>query len=159
MRLTRFLYTVDTFLKVTWRDSFLKLSYGMRAWWSQARVTFIREIRLITAATTNSQSPLINMILCDFLMCPDVLTDTVHLRGIWGNALCPRRESVARFSGQKMLVLKTAFIIWLMSNWLYCTSFLRWFRDRDHDVRVDNVDIVSKLSLDQSNKRWIHLNK
>lgn len=72
-----------------------------------------------------------------------------------GKCSCPRGESAARFTGQKMLVLKTAFIIWLMSNWLYCSSFLRWFRDKVHD----NVDILSKLSLDQHNKRWIDLNK
>lgn len=50
----------------------------------------MREIKLITAATKNSQIPQINMTQCDFLMCSDVLTDSVHLRRIWGNACHPR---------------------------------------------------------------------
>lgn len=51
----------------------------------------MREIKLITAATKNPQIPQINMTQCDFLMCSDVLTDSVHLRRIWGNACHPRR--------------------------------------------------------------------
>lgn len=79
-------------------------------------MAYTREIRLITAATKNSQIPQINTAQCDFLMCSDVLTDTVHLRVIWGNALQPvggGREGggAARLSGQKVLVLKTALII------------------------------------------------
>lgn len=68
-------------------------------------MAFTREIRLISAATKNSQIPRINMTQCDFLMCGDVLTDTVHLGVIWGNASCPQGGS-ARFSEQKVLVLK-----------------------------------------------------
>lgn len=38
------------------------------------------------------QFPQINMPQCGFLMCGDVLTDTVHLRVIRGNASHPRGD-------------------------------------------------------------------
>lgn len=82
----------------------------------------MREIRLIIAATKNSQIPQINMTQCDFLMRGDVLTDTVHLKVIWGNAFCPQGDS-ARFSEQKVPVLKTALIIWLVCQ-TYCAAML-----------------------------------
>lgn len=82
----------------------------------------MREIKLIIAATKNSQIPQINMTQCDFLMCGDVLTDTVHLRVIWGNASRPRGGS-ARFTEQKVLVLKTALVIWCVRFILLMCSF------------------------------------
>lgn len=100
-------------LFITGSNSFLALSNGMRAGWSQTRVAFMREIRLITAATKNSQIPQINMPQCAFLMCGDVLTDTVHLRVIWGNVSCPGGDLQDSVSKKCELKNPPPLIIWL----------------------------------------------
>lgn len=83
----------------------------------------MREIRLIIAATKTSQIPQINMTQYDFLMCGDVLTDTVHLRVIWGNVSRPGEGGSARFTEQKVADLKTALIIWRVRLTLLLCSF------------------------------------
>lgn len=132
------------------------LSYRVRAEWSQAKVVFLREIRVIIAATKNSQIPQINMTQCDFLMCGDVLTDTVHLRVIWGNASRPQGWT-ARFTEQKVLVLKTALIIWHVRFTLLICSFTTTSSQSPHYCsRVDTEDLVSERSSDWSNI-WVHI--
>ena len=116
---------VSTFF-ITGSYLFLLLSYGVRTGWSQGPVAFTREIKLIIAATKNSQIPQINMTQCDFLMCGDVLTDTLHLRGIWGNAFMPpgglcktQRAESASFKKQLL-----AFGLYVRLT-LQCCSFSR----------------------------------
>lgn len=89
----------------------------------------MREIRLIIAATKNSQIPQINMTQCDFLMCGDVLTDTVHLSVIWGNASCPR--GICKIQSVESASFKIALIIWLMCQTYFAVmlsyhSFQSW---------------------------------
>lgn len=100
----------------------------------------MREIKLITAATKNSQIPQINMTQCDFLMCSDVLTDSVHLRRIWGNARHPRRTCKIQWAESTNLKKKkkkeTALIIWLVSD-LLCHKALLPQLLVSHNDRAD----------------------
>lgn len=74
-------------------------------------------------------------------MCSDVLTDSVHLRRIWGNACHPRGTCKIQWAESTNLKKKkekkeTALIIWLVSD-LLCHKALLPQLSVSHNDRAD----------------------
>lgn len=102
----------DFFFLITGSNLFLMLSYSVRARWSQTRVAFQGEIRLIAAATKppNSPNQHATVWFSNVRWCVD---RCCSFKSDLGECFAPQGRS-ARCSEQKVLVLKTALIICLV---------------------------------------------
>lgn len=135
---------LDFFLLITGSNPFLILE-SMRARWSQTRMAFRREIRLIAAATEFPQFPNQHVTLgfSNVWWCVDRYCS---FKSDLGECFSPQGT---RFSEQKVLLLKTAFMGWLVfvSALLCCKALSPWLPVRAHSGRVDTEDIAWKRRL------------
>lgn len=135
---------LDFFFLITGSNLFLMLSYSVRARWSQTRVAFQGEIRLIAAATKppNSPNQHATVWFSNVRWCVDRCGS---FKSDLGECFAPQGRS-ARCSEQKVLVLKTALIICLVCVCVCQTYFAAKHFHHDFQSGPTVAELTLKIS-------------